>query len=106
MKPLTRLVVDYVESEGIAVHDYVALEIPDNLQVAAQDPARMIDIYTRVERTNIEALLLSARVARRSRPCSGGGPDEAGTPADRTSVVWRKRVAEGVEPGGRRRRKK
>jgi len=39
MKPLTRLVVDYVESEGINVKDYVALEIPDNLQVAAQDPA-------------------------------------------------------------------
>lgn len=36
MKPLTKMVVDYIESEGIEVEDYVALEIPDNPQVAAQ----------------------------------------------------------------------
>src|ERR1041384_4485105 len=35
MKPLTRLVVDYIESEGVMVKDYLALEIPDNLEVAA-----------------------------------------------------------------------
>ena len=28
MKPLTRLVVDYIENEGIAVRDFAALEIP------------------------------------------------------------------------------
>ncbi len=38
MKPLTKLVVDYIESEGVVVKDYLALEIPDNLKVAAQDP--------------------------------------------------------------------
>jgi hypothetical protein len=42
MKPLTKMVVDYIESEGIEVKDYVALEIPDNLQVAAQDPTELI----------------------------------------------------------------
>ena len=36
MKPLTKLVVDYIENEGIEVQDFLALEIPNNLDVAAQ----------------------------------------------------------------------
>ena len=28
MKPLTKLVVDYIEHEGIEVHDSLSLEIP------------------------------------------------------------------------------
>lgn len=39
MKPLTQLVVDYIEHEGIAVHDSLSLEIADNLQVGAQPAA-------------------------------------------------------------------
>src|SRR5882762_3160378 len=42
MKPLTRLVVDYIESEGIEVKDYLALEIPDNLQVGERDPLALV----------------------------------------------------------------
>ena len=38
MKPLTRLVVEYIESEGVEVKDWLALEIPDNVAVASQDP--------------------------------------------------------------------
>lgn len=38
MKPLTKLVVDYIEHEGIEVHDSLSLEIADNLKVGAQDP--------------------------------------------------------------------
>lgn len=41
MKPLTRLVVDYIEAEGIEVIDWAALEIPNNLDVAAHDPKRL-----------------------------------------------------------------
>ncbi len=51
MKPLTRMVVDYIESEDIEVKDYCALEIPDNLQVAAQDPANLLEIYKRIDTT-------------------------------------------------------
>ena len=35
MKPLTKLVVDYIEDEGIEVVDALSLEIPDNQEVAA-----------------------------------------------------------------------
>lgn len=37
MKPLTELVVDYIRQEGFEVMDYIALEIPDNLDVARHD---------------------------------------------------------------------
>ena len=38
MKPLTRLVIDYIENEGIEVIDSISLEIHDNLAVGARDP--------------------------------------------------------------------
>jgi maleate isomerase len=87
MKPLTKLVVDYVESEGIEVHDYIALEIPDNLQVAAQDPARLLDIYKRVDRTGIDALVLSACVQMRSLPSVAAVQDESGLPTISAAVA-------------------
>lgn len=62
MKPLTRLVVEYIESEGITVHDYVALEIPDNLDVGRHDPERLLEIYKRVDRAGVDVLVASACV--------------------------------------------
>ena len=62
MKPLTKLVVDYIENEGIEVKDYVALEIPDNLEVGAHDPERLLEIYKGLDRTGIDALVASACV--------------------------------------------
>ena len=38
MKPLTKLVVDYIENKGIKVQDFLALEILNNLEVNTQDP--------------------------------------------------------------------
>ena len=87
MKPLTRLVVEYVESEGIEVKDYVALEIPDNLQVAAQDPACLIDIYKRLDLANVDALVLSACVQMQSLPSVGKVQDESGIPTISASVA-------------------
>ena len=43
MRPLTDLVVSYLEHEGIEVIDSIALEIPDNLEVGRRDPARLIE---------------------------------------------------------------
>lgn len=62
MKPLTQLVVDYIESEGITVRDFTALEIPDNLEVGRHDPQRLLEIYKRVDRTGIDAFVASACV--------------------------------------------
>lgn len=87
MKPLTRLVVDYIESEGIEVKDYVALEIPDNLAVAAQDPARLLEIYKRLDRTHIDGLVLSACVQMQSLPSIQAVQDESGVPTLSAAVA-------------------
>ncbi|WP_327242174.1 maleate cis-trans isomerase family protein [Streptomyces sp. NBC_01320] len=44
LRPLTETVVDYIRNEGIEVGDWTALEIPDNLQVAAHDPRDLVPI--------------------------------------------------------------
>src|SRR5690606_5731572 len=33
MKPLTQRVIEYIEAEGISVHDSISLEVSDNLEV-------------------------------------------------------------------------
>lgn len=68
MKPLTQLVVDYIEHEGIAVHDSIALEIPDNLEVGRHDPERLLDIYKSVDVMGIDAFVASACVQMPSLP--------------------------------------
>lgn len=62
MKPLTQLVVDYIEHEGIAVKDFIALEIPDNIEVGRHDPDKLLDIYRKVDTTGIDAFVASACV--------------------------------------------
>jgi maleate isomerase len=62
MKPLTQLVCDYIEAEGIAVHDRVALEIEDNCEVGAQDPLALVDIYPRLSVRGVDAVVISACV--------------------------------------------
>lgn len=62
MAPLTRTVVDYLGHEGIEVLDHVALEIPDNLDVAAHDPARLPGIAAALDHADADAVVLSACV--------------------------------------------
>jgi maleate isomerase len=80
-------VVEYIASEGIEVKDYVALEIPDNLQVAAQDPANLVDIYKRLDRGNIDALVLSACVQMQSLPSIQKVQEESGIPTVSAAVA-------------------
>ncbi|MCW3836180.1 Asp/Glu racemase [Sphingomonas canadensis] len=80
MRPLTELVVSYIEGEGIAVHDWLALEIPDNLEVAAQDPANLLRHYRKLDLTGIDALVLSACVQMPSLPSIQKVEDEIGLP--------------------------
>lgn len=68
MKPLTQMVVDYIEAEGITVSDHVALEIPDNLEVGRHDPARLPAIVARLDTAHVDAIVLSACVQMPSLP--------------------------------------
>ncbi|MBN9053247.1 Asp/Glu racemase (plasmid) [Shinella sp. PSBB067] len=87
MKPLTKMVADYIEEEGVEVADFVALEIPDNLEVAAQDPNNLIDIYKRLDLRNIDALVLSACVQMPSLSAIQKVEDECGIPVLSASVA-------------------
>ncbi|MBC7439541.1 MAG: Asp/Glu racemase, partial [Flavobacterium sp.] len=62
MKPLTKLVVDYIEDQGFEVVDFIALEISDNLEVAAQNPLNLLEIYKRLDLTGVDVLVASACV--------------------------------------------
>ncbi|GAA4491106.1 maleate cis-trans isomerase family protein [Gluconacetobacter tumulicola] len=68
MKPLTRLVIDYLASEGYEVIDHVALEIPDNLDVAAHDPQNLPGIVAGLNYKDADAIVLSACVQMPSLP--------------------------------------
>jgi maleate isomerase len=62
MKPLTKLVVDYLEAEGIHVIDSISLEIPDNLEVGARDPSAPAGLWKRLDVTGADAIVASACV--------------------------------------------
>ena len=87
MKPLTQLVVDYIQHEGITVHDFTALEIPDNLEVGRHDPERLLEIYKRVDRTGVDAFVASACVQMPSLPSVQPIEDRVGLPVLSSSVA-------------------
>jgi maleate isomerase len=62
MKPLAEKVVDYLEHQGFEILDYIALEIPDNLEVAAQNPLNLLDVAKRLNLTGVDVLVASACV--------------------------------------------
>lgn len=62
MKPLTKLVADYIEAEGIEVQDSLSLEIPDNLAVGRLPQDRLPEYAKKVDSAGVDALVLSACV--------------------------------------------
>lgn len=87
MKPLTALVADYIESEGIEVNDSISLEISDNLEVAAQDPMNLVEIYKKLNVKNIDAIVLSACVQMPSLAAIQKVEDECGIPVVSAAVA-------------------
>lgn len=62
MKPLTQLVIDYIQAEGIEVVDSISLEIHDNLAVGARDPRAPADLWRQLNLTGVDAIVASACV--------------------------------------------
>ncbi|MBB3086715.1 maleate cis-trans isomerase family protein [Geodermatophilus sabuli] len=80
MAPLTQLVREYVEGEGVEVVDAVALEVPDNLAVGRLDPAGLPEIARGLQREGAEAIVLSACVQMPSLAAVQRVEDELGLP--------------------------
>lgn len=62
MRPLTNLVVAYLEAEGFIVVDSIALEIPDNLAVGARAPLDLLEDVRGLSVKGADAVVLSACV--------------------------------------------
>ena len=86
MKPLTQLVCDYIEAEGIEVQDRVALEIEDNLEVGARDPMLVLDSLPNLRYAGVDALVLSACVQMPSLGAIAEAERRTGLPVVSASV--------------------
>ncbi len=87
MKPLTQLVIDYIESEGIEVVDSISLEIPDNLDVGRQDPRAPIEITKKLKTAGVDAVVASACVQMPSLASVQPIEDRVGLPVLSSSVA-------------------
>jgi len=62
MQPLTDMVVEYIANEGFEVVDSRALEIQNNLAVAAHDPMNLPQIVAGMNTAGADVIVLSACV--------------------------------------------
>jgi maleate isomerase len=105
MKPLTRVVVDYIEAEGFTVVDFTALEIPDNLDVGRHDPARLPGIVSGLALAEADAIVLSACVQMPSLAAVAQVEAETGRPvitaaSATTYAMLRQLDLDAYVPGG------
>jgi maleate isomerase len=80
MAPLTQMVREYIEAEGVEVVDAVALEVPDNLAVGRLDPEALPAIARGLRREGADAVVLSACVQMPSLAAVQRVEDELGLP--------------------------
>jgi maleate isomerase len=92
MRPLTDLVVSYIENEGIEVKDSICFEIADNLEVGLRDPLRLVEDVKRLDTRGVDVVVLSACVQMQSLPAIQLAQDMLGTPVTSTSVCTVRRM--------------
>jgi maleate isomerase len=92
MRPLTDLVVKYIENEGIEVLDAVSFAIADNLDVARRDPALLVEDVKRLNIANADVVVLSACVQMQSLPSIQKVEDALGVPVTSTAVCTVRRM--------------
>lgn len=98
-KPLTDLVCQYIESEGFEVLDAISLEIPDNLEVARQDPWAPVDLVDRLNLANVDTLVASACVQMPSLPAVSALQAKTGIPTLSASVATGHQMLEALDLG-------
>ncbi len=100
VKPLTKLVADYIEDAGVEVCDALSLEVSDNLAVARLDPQALREHWRKVDVGDADALVLSACVQMPSLPAIQPVEDAAGLPvvSAATATVFTILSELGLEP--------
>nr|WP_179090834.1 Asp/Glu racemase [Rhodococcus sp. D-1] len=87
MRPLTEQVVDYIAAEGFEVTDFIALEIPDNLEVGARDPLALVEIVDQLDHSEADVVILSACVQMPSLAAIQIVQDKIGKPVLSAAVA-------------------
>jgi maleate isomerase len=91
-KPLTELVVRYIESEGIEVLDAQCFEIPDNLEVGRRDPMLLLEDVKRLNTRNADVVVLSACVQMQSLAAVALAEAALGIPVTSTAICTVRRM--------------
>jgi len=97
MRPLTDLVVKYIENEGIEVIDSICFEIPDNLEVGRRDPLRLLNDVERLNTDGADVVVASACVQMPSLSAIQRIEDRLGIPTTSTAVCTVRRMLEHLE---------
>lgn len=87
MKPLTKLVADYIEDFGIEVVDALSFEVADNLEVARLDPADLEHKWKQLNTANADAIVVSACVQMPSLSAVSKVEAASGLPAFSASTA-------------------
>lgn len=87
MKPLTQLVIDYIEHEGIEVLDSISLEVSNNLEVGLLNPLAPVEHTKKLNTANVDAIVASACVQMPSLASIQQIEDRAGMPVLSSSVA-------------------
>lgn len=90
MKPLTQMVIDYLNSFEIEVVDSISLEVPDNLEVGKLDPMNLVNVAEGLKTVHADVLILSACVQMPSLPAIEIVENQKGLPviSAATSTVY------------------
>ncbi|WP_298233073.1 Asp/Glu racemase [uncultured Azohydromonas sp.] len=92
MRPLTDLVVQYIEHEGIEVIDAICFEIPDNLEVGLRDPHLLLQDVKRLNTQGADVVVGSACVQMPSLPAIQPLEDRLGVPVVSTAICTVRRM--------------
>lgn len=103
VRSLTQVVVDYLEAEGIDVHDAVSLEVPDNLAVGRLDASALPELAGRLGTAGIDAVVLSACVQMPSLGAIPAAEAVTGLPVvtAATATSWKILTSLGLDPVAR-----
>jgi maleate isomerase len=100
LKPLTQLVVDYLNDYGIEVVDAISLEVVDNLEVGRLDALALPEIAARLKLAQADAVVLSACVQMPSLPAIAIAEKRFGLPvlSAATATTYQLLSRLGLEP--------